>query len=85
MVACGSNANTNAEQKDEYKLNKTQLNLTIGEEYQLKVTKNGKAYSNVTWSSNYSDYCDVSNTGLVSAYYEHTTITITAKLANLLN
>jgi hypothetical protein len=80
MAACGSNANT-TEQKDEYKLNKTQLNLTIGDEYQLKVTKNGKTYSNVTWSSNYSDYCDVSSTGLVSAYYEHTTVTITAKIS----
>lgn len=84
VVACNTNARQNIDptpKEDTYALNQTQLNLTIGDEYQLSVTKNGEAYSNVTWSSDYSDYCAVSDTGLVSAYYVKTNITITATIS----
>ena len=81
LVGCKINPvpapNTN---DDLYVLNETQLDLTIGDECQLSVTKNGESYTNVIWSSDYNDYCAVSDTGLVSAYYVHTNITITAKI-----
>lgn len=85
VVACNTNTRQNVDptpKEDTYALNQTQLNLTIGDEYQLSVTKNGEAYSNVTWSSDYSDYCAVSDAGLVSAYYEKTNITITATISD---
>ena len=84
VVACNTNTRQNIDptpKEDTYALNQTQLNLTMGDEYQLSVTKNGEAYSNVTWSSDYSDYCAVSDTGLVSAYYVKTNITITATIS----
>lgn len=67
--------------EDTYALNRTTLDLTIGEQFQLSVTKNGEQYSEVTWSSDYSAYCSVSSTGLISAYYEHTDVTITATVS----
>ena len=85
VVACNTNTRQNVDptpKEDTYALNQTQLNLTIGDEYQLSVTKNGEAYSNVTWSSDYSDYCAVSDAGLVSAYYVKTNITITATISD---
>ena len=84
VVACNTNTRQNIDptpKEDTYALNQTQLNLTMGDEYQLSVTKNGEAYSNVTWSSDYSDYCAVSDAGLVSAYYVKTNITITAAIS----
>ena len=84
VVACNTNTRQNVDptpKEDTYALNQTQLNLTIGDEYQLSVTKNGEAYSNVTWSSDYSDYCAVSDDGLVSAYYVHANVTITATIS----
>ncbi len=84
VVACNTNTRQNIDptpKEDTYALNQTQLNLTIGDEYQLSVTKNGEAYSNVTWSSDYSDYCAVSDAGLVSAYYVKTNVTITATIS----
>ena len=84
VVACNTNTRQNIDptpKEDTYALNQTQLNLTMGDEYQLSVTKNGEAYSNVTWSSDYSDYCAVSDAGLVSAYYVKTNITITATIS----
>ena len=80
LVGCKINP-ISTPKKDVYELNETQLNLTIGEEYQLSVTKNGKEYSDVTWSSDYNDYCAVSDAGLVSAYYVHTDVTITATIS----
>lgn len=81
ILLASCNTSPSNTQGDTYELNKTKLNLTIGDEYQLTVKKNGKKYSRVTWSSNYEDYCAVSDAGLVSAYYEHTNVTITAKIS----
>ena len=81
VVACNTTKVKPTPKEDVYELNETQLDLTIGDEHQLSVTKNGEAYSNVTWSSDNSDYCDVSDTGLVSAYYVKTNITITATIS----
>ena len=84
LVACNTVTKPNINptpQEDIYALNETQLNLTIGDEYQLSVTKNGEAYSDVTWSSDYNDYCAVSDAGLVSAFYVHADVTITAAIS----
>ena len=83
LVGCKTNPVPAPNPDDDlYVLNETQLDLTIGDECQLSVTKNGESYTNVTWSSDYNDYCAVSDTGLVSAYYVHTNVTITAKISD---
>lgn len=52
VVVCNTNTRQNIDptlKEDTYALNQTQFNLTIGDEYQLSVTKNGESYSNVTY------------------------------------
>ena len=66
---------------DKYEINKTSISLTIGETFQLSVTKNGVPFTDVTWSSDNPVYANVSESGLVSAYYElNSFIRITATI-----
>ena len=52
VVVCNTNTRQSIDytpKEDTYALNQTQFNLTIGDEYQLSVTKNDESYSNVTY------------------------------------
>ena len=70
---------------DVYAISKNTASLTMGEELQLSITKNGNAISGITWTSSDTDLARVDSTGLVRACFftnENEPVTITGKVNN---
>ncbi len=68
---------------DTYKINYSTATLTMGDELQLSITNNGKAVSNITWSSDDNQLARVDSTGKVRACFftsANEIVTITGKI-----
>ena len=83
VVSCSSILEEKAPEQDVYKINKTSATITMGNELQLSITKNGTKVNNVTWSSSDTDLARVDSTGKVKAFFFTNTnqpVTITGKI-----